>query len=655
LDRIITAGEHFTRRVIWVIQMTDQKIGGTMLQNMRDKSQSWIAKVIVGVIVLVFALTGWESISRFTSTDQKAAEVNGNVISTAELEQAVSLQRRQLTQQLQQMGERFDPDMIDEQVLRDSVLQGLVERAVLLEGAKDANLRVSEQMIDQMLLNTPDFQVNGQFDANRFDVVIRNMGMSSRLAFRELVRQELTMAQLRNAYQATAFATPQERQRLARLEKQTRDFNVIELDTDSRSVDVSDELIEQHYNDNLANYMSPEQVVLETLTLSRRDFFGEVEVDEAALEALYYREVGNLGEQRRASHILFELEGDEAAVLEQAEAVKARIDAGEDFAALVKEFSRDSGTVNNGGDLGYVERDSFDPDFENALFALQENEVSTPVRSSFGYHLIKLTSLQTADVPSLESMRPTLEQELKNEQVARRFVEASQELANLAYESEDLAEPARVLNVEIETHGPVERNGGEGLTANPRIMTAAFSEEVLLDRRNSQLIELDADTVAVIRVKEHMTPKQRPLDEVKAEIADRLQFEKAVEQADQRAQELVSNLRAGEQEASALAEQLGQEWQQHEAVARTDRDVHQALLRDVFSMPRPEGAPVYGHFRQPDGSQWIVELRGVSTPEEAVSQADEPMYGYYIAGQTGEQDFAAVREILEDEADVKRF
>ena len=626
-----------------------------MLQNMRDKSQSWIAKVIVGVIVLVFALTGWESISRFTSNDQKAAEVNGAVISTAELEQAVSQQRRQLSQQLQQMGEQFDPDMIDDELLRDSVLQGLIDRAVLLEGAKGAKLRISEQMIDQMLLNTPDFQVNGQFDANRFDIVIRNMGMSSRMEFRELVRQELMLAQLRNAYQATAFATPLERQHLARLENQSRDFAFLELDVDSDTVEVTDQLVEQYYADNLADFMSPEQVVLETLTLSSRDFFDEASIDEAAVEGLYYQQVGNLAEQRRASHILFELEGDEAELLEQIEAVKARIDAGEDFAALVKEFSQDSGTVNNGGDLGYVERDSFDPDFEDALYALQEGEVSDPVRSSFGYHLIQLTDLQSAEVPSLESMRASLEQELKSEQVARRFIEVSQELANLAYESEDLAEPARVLNAEVETHGPLERSGGEGITANPRVMSAAFSEDVLLDRRNSQLIELDAETVAVVRVKQHLTPEQRPLEEVKAEIADRLLFEQAVAAADQQAQELVTSLQTGELDADALAEQFGQEWQIHEAAARADRDVHQALLRSVFSMPQPQDAPVYGHFRQPDGSQWIVELRGVATPDEALSEADEPMYGQFVAGQTGEQDFAAVRQQLEQEADIERF
>jgi len=627
-----------------------------MLQNMRDKAQSWVAKVIVGVIVLIFALTGWESISRFTSNDQKAAEVNGTVISTAELEQAVSQQRRQLTQQLQQMGEQFDPDMIDDQLLRDSVLQGLIERAVLLEGAKDAKLRISEQMIDQMLLNTPDFQVNGQFDANRFDVVIRNMGMSSRMAFRELVRQELMLAQLRNAYQVSSFATPAERQMLARLESQSRDFAVVEFDLVTDAVQVSDEQVEQYYNDNQADFLSPEQVVLETLTLSRSDFFEEASVDETALAALYQREVGNLAEQRRAAHILFEVDGDnEAATLEQAEAAKARLDAGEDFATLARELSQDTGTVNRGGDLGYIEHDSFDPDFEAALFALQENEVSAPVRTGYGYHLIKLTDLRSADVPSLESMRPTLERELKNEQVARRFVEVSQELANLAYEAEDLAEPARVLNVEIETHGPLERSGGEGITANPKVMAAAFAEDVLLDRRNSPLIELDADTVAVVRVKEHLTPEQRPLEQVKAEIADLLQFRQAARQADEQAQELITKLQQGELQVEALAEQLGHQWQTYEAISRSDQDVPQSLLRNVFAMPKPDNAPVYGHFRQPDGSQWIVELRGVSTPDEALTEADAPMYGNYIAGQTGEQDFSAVRQALQESADIERF
>ncbi len=627
-----------------------------MLQNMRDNAQSWVAKVIVGVIVLMFALTGWESINRFTSSDDKAAEVNGKVISKTELEQAVSLQRRQLMQQLQRLGDQFDPDMIDEKLLRDSVLQGLVERTVLLEGAENANLHISEQMIDHMLLNTPDFQSNGQFDANMFDVVIRNMGLSSRMEFRALVREELMLAQLRNAYQATSFSTPVERETLARLESQTRDFAVIELATDAASIAVEATEIEQYYTEHQSEFMTPEQVVLETLTLSRSDFFDQTQVDEKALESLYQREIGHLTEQHRAAHILFAVDGDDAtAALEQAAAVKARLDAGEDFAKLAQEFSADSGTVKKGGDLGFVEKDSFDPAFEQALFALQEGEVSEPVRTEFGVHLIKLTDLQSPEVPSLEAMRPALEEELKNEQVERRFVEASQELANLAYESEDLVEPGRALNLKIETFGPLGRSGGEGIAANPKVMAAAFSDDVLLDQRNSQLLELDADTVVVVRVKQHLRSEQRLLSDVTAEITDTLQFIKSTEQAATQAGQWVEQLRQGQLDEAALAKQLAQQWQQHEAVSRADRDISQTLIRDVFTMSHPDDKPAYAHFKQPDGSQWIVALRGVSTPDEALSEAELAGYGQYIAGQTGQQDFAAVQERLKQEANIKQY
>lgn len=494
-----------------------------MLQKMRDNAQSWVAKVIVGVIVLIFALTGWESISRFTSNEQTAAEVNGTVISRMELEQAVSLQRRQLIQQLRQMGnDNFDPSMIDDNLLRASVLDGLIERAILLQGAEDARLRVSEAMIDQLILGTPDFQVNGQFDAGRFDVVIRNMGLPSRMAFRDLVRQELLIAQFRNAFEATAFATPAERLMLARLETQTRDFAVIEIPAQHEVVEVAEEEIREYYETNLQQFMSPEQVVIESITLSRSAFFDQVTVEDSAVEALYQREIGNLAEQRRAAHILLEADGEDAEVLARAEALRERIIGGEDFAEVAREASEDPGSASRGGDLGFTPRGSFDPDFEEALFALQEGEVSEPVRTSYGYHLIKLTALQAPDLPPLEEMRENLEQELKAELVERRFVEATQELANLVYESEDLQRPAEAMDLEIEVHGPVERSGGEGLTSNPRVMMAAFDEEVLVDGRNSQLLELDADTVVAIRVREHQRPQQLTLDQASAEGVEKL-------------------------------------------------------------------------------------------------------------------------------------
>lgn len=627
-----------------------------MLQKMRDNAQSWVAKVIVGIIVLIFALTGWESISRFTSDEEKAAEVNDTVITKVELEQAVALQRRQMIQQLRQMGNEIDPSMIDDNILRSSVLDDLIERAVLLQGAEDARLRVSERMIDQLILGTPDFQVDGQFDANRFDLVIRNMGLNSRMAFRDLVRQELTLAQLRNAYEATAFATPEERMMLARLENQTRDFAVLEINAQHEDVPVSEDEIREYYEANLEQFMTPEQVVVEAVVLSRSDFFDQIEVDEAEVEALYQREIGNLAEQRRAAHILFETEAEDTEALEQAQEVRARLEQGEDFAALAREFSDDSGTANRGGDLGFTARGSFDPEFEEALFSLESGEVSEPVRTSYGYHLIKLTDLQAPDLPALADMRDSLVEELKTERVERRFVEASQQLADLAYESPNLTEPAQALDLEVETFGPVERSGGEGITANPKVMRAVFEEDVLIDERNSPLIELDADTSVVVRVKEHNRPQQKTLEQASAEITDVLQYRKATERAETAASRAIEQLRAGEAGPDEVAQSLGQSWQEYEAVQRSSREITPALLRNVFAMPRPaDDGVVYSHFRKTDGGRWVVQLRGVATPQEALTETETPAFQRFIAGQTGEQDFSAIQQKLREDADIERY
>jgi peptidyl-prolyl cis-trans isomerase D len=629
-----------------------------MLQRMRDNAQSWVAKVIVGVIVLIFALTGWESISRFSSNEQTAAEVNGTAITRIELEQAVALQRRQLVEQLQQLNDNFDPNLIDDALLRKSVLDGLIQRAVLVEGAREFDLRISEAMIDQLMLATPDFQVDGQFDANRFDIVIRNMGLGSRLAFRDLVRQELLLAQLRNGFEATAFATPGERLQLARLEEQTRDFAAIELPVQRDEISVTDDEIETYYTANAEQFMTEEQVVLEALTLSRDDFFDQVQVDELALQSLYEREIGNLSEQRRASHILIEVsdEVSEEQAQEQAEAIAARLAQGEEFAQLAEDVSDDLGTAGAGGDLGYAVRGSFDPAFDEALFALEAGGVSEPVQTSFGYHLIKLTDVTAPELPSLESMRESLVQDLKTEQVERQYVGASRELANLAYESPDLVEPARALGLEIEIIGPIGRQGGDGLTANTRVMTAVFDEDVLQDGLNSQLLELDADTSVVVRVKQHTRAQQRPLAEVSLDIADTLWFQKAVDQTRELAREKVAALEEGRTQPAQLAEELGQLWERHEAISRSNSELPQMLLRDVFAMPRPtDDNPVYGHVRQSDGSQWVVELRGVATPQSLEATAQSDLYKRFIAGQTGEQDFTALQENLKERADIERF
>ncbi len=555
-----------------------------MLQNIRDNSQGLIAKTIIGVIVVLLALTGFDAIFNAAGNKQNVAEVNGDPISRYDLEQAVNMQRRQLAQQL---GRDFDASMLDDKLLREAALNGLVDRMLLLHAAREADFAFSTQALDQLILQTPEFQVDGKFDAARFDQVIQQMGYS-RLQFRQLLEQEMLIGQLRAGISGTGFVTDQQVDNFARLEMQTRDFDALTVPAATDAVQVTDEEIQAHYQEHSDRYRSPEQVVLEYVELSKDAFFDQVEVDEKALQALYEKQVANLAEQRRAAHILIETGelSDEQAKAKLEEVAK-RLQAGESFADLAKEFSQDPGSASEGGDLGYAGPGVYDPAFEEALYALQEGEVSQPVKTEFGWHLIKLLGVQSPEVPTLESMKPQLMRELKAQQVEQRFVEASKQLEDSAFESSDLAQPAQELGLKVETTPAFGREGGEGIAANRQVLQAAFSDEVLVDGANSALIELDPDTVVVVRVKQHMQPEQRPLDEVRESIVEQLRKQKAAEQARQNGEAMLAKLREGGQ--------VDGKWETHEAATRAQDGIAPAVLQTVFRMPRPAegGSPTF--------------------------------------------------------------
>ncbi|MBC7199550.1 MAG: SurA N-terminal domain-containing protein [Pseudomonas balearica] len=617
-----------------------------MLQNIRDNSQGLIAKTIIGVIVVLLALTGFDAIFNAAGNKQNVAEVNGDPISRYDLEQAVNMQRRQLAQQL---GRDFDASMLDDKLLREAALNGLVDRMLLLHAAREADFAFSTQALDQLILQTPEFQVDGKFDAARFDQVIQQMGYS-RLQFRQLLEQEMLIGQLRAGISGTGFVTDQQVDNFARLEMQTRDFDALTVPAATDAVQVTDEEIQAHYQEHSDRYRSPEQVVLEYVELSKDAFFDQVEVDEKALQALYEKQVANLAEQRRAAHILIETGelSDEQAKAKLEEVAK-RLQAGESFADLAKEFSQDPGSASEGGDLGYAGPGVYDPAFEEALYALQEGEVSQPVKTEFGWHLIKLLGVQSPEVPTLESMKPQLMRELKAQQVEQRFVEASKQLEDSAFESSDLAQPAQELGLKVETTPAFGREGGEGIAANRQVLQAAFSDEVLVDGANSALIELDPDTVVVVRVKQHMQPEQRPLDEVRESIVEQLRKQKAAEQARQNGEAMLAKLREGGQ--------VDGKWETHEAATRAQDGIAPAVLQTVFRMPRPAegGSPTFAGQSLDNGDYVVLRLKGVNEPEQALSDEERRNYRRFLASRIGQQDFESFRKKEQAGAEIERF
>lgn len=618
-----------------------------MLQNIRDNSQGWIAKTIIGIIVVLLALTGFDAIFNAASNSQNAAKVNGEEISRYDLDQAMNMQRRQLAQQL---GQDFDASLLDDRLLRDSALGSLIDRMLLLQGAKDADFAFSREALDQLILQTPEFQVEGAFSAARFDQVIQQMGYS-RLQFRQLLEQEMLIGQLRAGISGTGFVTDQQVKNFARLEMQTRDFETLTIPAQYESIEVSDEQIEEYYEANAERFRTPEQVIVEYVELKKESFFDQVEASDEELQNLYQQQIANLDEQRRAAHILIETGGelsdDEAKA--KIDEIAVRLKGGEDFAAVAKEVSQDPGSANEGGDLGFAGTGVYDPAFEEALYALNEGDISSPVKSEFGWHIIKLLGVQSPEVPSFESMKPELVRELKAQQVEQRFVETSKQLEDAAFEASDLAQPAQELGLMVQTTEAFGREGGDGITANRQVIQAAFSDEVLVDGANSSVIELDPETSIALRVKEHLKPAAIPLADVRDNIVQQLQRSLAAETARTQGEQLLADLRDGKQSDG--------QWQPVEAASRSQEGVAPALLQAVFRMPRPEqqDKPNYTGVALSNGDYVVVRLNGVNEPETALSDEEKLNYRRFLASRIGQQDFAAYRQKQQAEADIDRF
>lgn len=624
-----------------------------MLQNIRDNSQGWIAKTIIGIIVALMAFTGIEAIFQASGNNkQDVAKVNGEEITQTELGQAVDMQRRQL---MQQLGKDFDASLLDEKLLREAALKGLVDRKLLLQGAADSKFGFSEAALDQVILQTPEFQVDGKFSAERFDQVIRQLGYT-RMQFRQMLTQEMLIGQVRAGIAGSGFVTDAEVLAFARLEKQTRDFATVNIKTDPAAVKLTDDEVKAYYDQHAKEFMTPDQVVIDYLELKKSSFFDQVTVKDEELQAAYQKETANLAEQRRAAHILIEVNDKttDAQAKAKIEDIQARLAKGEKFEALAKEFSQDPGSANNGGDLGFAGPGVYDPDFETALYALNKDQVSAPVRTTFGWHLIKLLGVEAPEVPSFASLKDKLTRELKTQQVEQRYVEATKQLEDSAFEASDLAHPASDLKLTVHTSAPFGREGGEGVAANRAVVTAAFSPEVLDEGANSSAIELDPETIIVLRAKEHLKPAQLPLESVSAAIRTQMTKERAIAAAKTHADELIASLRDGKTPLNQPID--GQAWKVTEAATRNAEAIEPAVLQALFRMPKPaaKDKPTFTTVTLADGSLVIVRLNGVN---EAAAPTDEEkaQYRRFLASRVGQQDFAAYRKQLETKADIKKF
>ena len=630
-----------------------------MLQNIRDKAQGWIAWAIVILITIPFALWGINSYLGIGS-EPVAATVNGQEITDRALDQRFQRFREQLREQL---GSAYRPELLDDKRMRQEVLKRMVSEDVILQASHDLGLRVANLLVKQAIMEVDVFKKDGRFDQATFERYARMQGLTSG-GFEERVRQSIMTEQLSQAVQTAAFVTDQELQQILRLQNQTRDIGYFIINPDDFQSDeeIPEEEIQAYYEQHQEEFRVPEQVKLEYILLNGEMAGKTVAVDDAALRGFYENHLENYGqpEERRASHILIRLdEGADQAAVEEAKKkildLRQRAEQGEDFAELAKANSQDPGSAQEGGDLGYFGKGIMDPAFETAAFSLKEGELSEPVRSSFGFHLIKLTGIKPSSVKPFEQVRQAVEQAYRKAEGERLYYEMADKLADLSYEDPTSLQPAATaLKLKVETSDWISRDHVEGVLKSPKVLTVAFSDDVLHEHNNSELIELDKEESIVLRVTEYKESSIQPLAEVSETIAADLKKQRAVEQARAEAEKRLASLREGK-DIVDVADQY--KVKRYPRLLRTDTTVPHSLLGEVFRQSHPpEGKPLSGMVQLAPGGFAVYNLNGVKdAPGDQMNEVLKQQLRNNLRQHSGRIQYEHLVADLEDRAEITYF
>lgn len=626
-----------------------------MLQSIRDNSQGIIAKIIVGLIAVTFALFGVESLVSLTAGSNAPATVNGEEISQQDLYQGVQLQRRQM---LSQMGEDADPSLLDDGLISNMVLEGLIEQSVLVQSAQNQGLTFSDAMIDQLILSTKEFQLDGKFDRAQFEATLRNAGLTP-LMYRDIVRKEKVTEQERIAFMLSAFTLPNELNSLNVLQNQTRDLRYFTLPADNvrAEITVSDEQIADYYAENSSQFMTEEQVAIEYLLLERSALEAGIEVSNDELQAAYQQLVDTFQaqEQRHAAHIFIEIseQQDDAAAKAKIDAIAERLKAGEVFEELAKSESQDPASAEMGGDLGINEKGVFSTDFEDALYALEKGAVSEPVRSEFGYHLIKLVDVVESEVPAFAQAEAELRSDLLNQKAEEEYVEQLERLADVSFSSGDLVEPSEELELEIHKTELFARSGNEdAITSNAKILAVAFDQELINEGLNSTPVELDSGRSVVLRVVEHQLPREKAQDEVADQIRAILVEQQVAAAMTEKANAIVAQLTEGA-DLATVAE--GNEVVVQPAVNRSQRELPQELLTAAFKMVKPQSGSTYTAVDTVDGSKMIIALDAIGQQDIELQEDEIRFMGMMLNNRQGQQDYQDHLAQLKAKAEIEKL
>lgn len=595
-----------------------------------------IVQLVLMLMTIPFAIWGIESYTRVGGARDAAARVNGIEIPRRELDERMA---EQLEQVRRRFGDQFDPAALDTPEARRALLDGLISQRLVMSEAARRHLFMTKAAVIEAIAQAPEFQENGQFSEPRFAAYLASRNSTAERYVADL-QSELPLARLVNSIADAAIAPRTVANRLVALEAQKREVSEVRIFGQQylSQTGVDEAQIKAYYDANPGEFRSPERVRAEYVMLTADSLARQDPVSEAELRAAYEQRIAqfSVAENRSVSHILVKTREEADTILAEARKSPAR------FAELAKKHSIDTGTAEKGGDLGVVSREALDPKLAEAIFTMKQGEMRV-AESQFGFHVLRLVSVQAGKSRSLEDVRKELTAELSRQKGARKFAEAGEAFSNLVYEQPDSLKPAaEKFKLPVQTTGWIVKSARQELGAldNPRLLAGLFSSDALQNKRNTDAVQVAPGVLVAARVIEHRTEEQLKYDEVKAAIGETLRRRAAAALAQKDGEAKLAELKKGKD--------AGLKWSPPRTVSRREAQgmapeaLRQAVSADVSTLP------AYVGLSFPEG---YLLLRISKVIEAEAKQAD-PETAARIGGLYGRSQYEAYVGSLRERADI---
>jgi peptidyl-prolyl cis-trans isomerase D len=618
-----------------------------MLQNLREKFTGWVAITILAVIGVTFVFVGG---ANFTFVGNNyAAKVDDAEVGLGQFEAAY---RDQMVQnpQLSQVSDEVRLQ------IRSTILEQLIEQRVIDNYLEDAGIQISNEQVTAIIQRTPEFQVDGRFDMETYRNLLAQNGYEP-ATFERAQRVNLRRQQLHRAVRGSAVMTPAAYRRYLNLATEQRIVTLatIDAETVAADVEVTDEMIAAYYDNNPTLFQLPETVDLEYIEIHRNDIARSIEVSEEDL--IEYYEINSdrylQDEQRQARHILVQFGDDEAAAEAKANELLARINAGEAFEDIARDNSDDGGTASRGGDLGLLPQSALPGDFGGTIFSMAEGAIEGPVKTEFGFHIIRLDQVNEPGALPLEQVRAELTIELQEQMAENEFRALESQLSSALFDATDIAALAAEIGAEVETVAGFTRQGGEPFADSPAVVDAVFDEAMVSGEQISDIVEIDFNRSAVFLVTQHTPATRQPLADIRDQVADSLMTQQAENLMSSKADEMLAALADGTDFADAAAA-IGATAAEPTLMSRNAEGADQFILVSVFTAVKPtQENPTTGSTRNAAGGYTVFSLDAVIPGRpEVLPQEQRDAGKLQLTDQTGMGEFVAFVKALRENAEI---